>query len=146
MRKKVAVCVVIIAALCVIIYAMSFTSLSKQMDKQLSSSDKWTVQSVEQMESDKNPIVHDVKSSSATYQSLVQEIEKTKLKKVRTEEGMEIKDVLYTMAISSEDDTMTVTVNNDGELHVNQTDVTYTVRNSDSKLYELLQELYNENK
>ena len=146
MRKKVAVCVVIIAALCVIIYAMSFTSLSKQMDKQLSSSDKWTVQSVEQMESDKNPIVHDVKNSSATYQSLVQEIEKTKLKKVRTEEGMEIKDVLYTMTISSEDDTMTVTVNNDGELHVNQTDVTYTVRNSDSKLYELLQELYNENK
>jgi hypothetical protein len=59
---------------------------------------------------------------------------------------MEIKVVLYTMTISSENDTMTVTVNNDGELHVNQTDVTYTIRNSDSKLYELLQELYNENK
>lgn len=146
MRKKVVACVVVIAALCVVLYAMSFTSLMKQVDKLLSSPDKWVIKSVEQMENDKDLIVHDVRNNSTSYKSLVQEIKKTKLKKVRREEGMEIKDALYTMTISSEDEAMTVTVNDEGELHVNQTDVTYKIRNSDSKLYELLQKVYDEGK
>lgn len=92
------------------------------------------------MESDENPIVHDTDLQTVIYKNLIDEIKKTKMKRKRRELGMEIKKPLYTMTVSSDNDYITFTVNNEGEIHLNQTDITYIILNENSKLYDVLKQ------
>ena len=62
------------------------------------------------------------------------------MKRKRRELGMEIKKPLYTMTVSSDNDYITFTVNNEGEIHLNQTDITYIILNENSKLYDVLKQ------
>ena len=44
------------------------------------------------------------------------------------------------MTVSSDNDYITFTVNNEGEIHLNQTDITYIILNENSKLYDVLKQ------
>ena len=79
---------------------------------------KMEIISVEKMESDENPIVHDTDLQTVIYKNLIDEIKKTKMKRKRRELGMEIKKPLYTMTVSSDNDYITFTVNNEGEIQL----------------------------
>ena len=132
MKKRILMCistVVVVGIIAIIIVLNGHTTLVRQIDKNLGSSTKWKIISVEKMESDENPIVHDTYLQTVIYKNLIDEIKKTKMKRKRRELGMEIKKPLYTMTVSSDNDYITFTVNNEGEIHLNQTDITYIILN-----------------
>ena len=143
MKKRILMCistVVVVGIIAIIIVLNGHTTLVRQIDKNLGSSIKWKIISVEKMESDENPIVHDTDLQTVIYKNLIDEIKKTKMKRKRRELGMEIKKPLYTMTVSSDNDYITFTVNNEGEIHLNQTDITYIILNENSKLYDVLKQ------
>lgn len=143
MKKRILMCistVVVVGIIAIIIVLNGHTTLVRQIDKNLGSSTKWKNISVEKMESDENPIVHDTDLQTVIYKNLIDEIKKTKMKRKRRELGMEIKKPLYTMTVSSDNDYITFTVNNEGEIHLNQTDITYIILNENSKLYDVLKQ------
>lgn len=146
MKKKAVWIIGALAVVGLVLFIMAHTTLAKQINKKLDAPKAWNVVSVEKMDVDKDPVLHDIKADSATYGELVKEIEKTNMKWVRMEVGMEIKEPLYTMTVSSEEDYMTFTVNNDNEIHINQTNSTYRITNEKSKLYKLLETAYAEAK
>ena len=143
MKKRILMCistVVVVGIIAIIIVLNGHTTLVRQIDKNLGSSTKWKIISVEKMERDGNPIVHDTDLQTVIYKNLIDEIKKTKMKRKRRELGMEIKKPLYTMTVSSDNDYITFTVNNEGEIHLNQTDITYIILNENSKLYDVLKQ------
>ena len=143
MKKRILMCistVVVVGIIAIIIVLNGHTTLVRQIDKNLGASTKWKIISVEKMESDENPIVHDTDLQTVIYKNLIDEIKKTKMKRKRRELGMEIKKPLYTMTVSSDNDYITFTVNNEGEIHLNQTDITYIILNENSKLYDVLKQ------
>ena len=143
MKKRILMCistVVVVGIIAIIIVLNGHTTLVRQIGKNLGSSTKWKTISVEKMESDENPIVHDTDLQTVIYKNLIDEIKKTKMKRKRRELGMEIKKPLYTMTVSSDNDYITFTVNNEGEIHLNQTDITYIILNENSKLYDVLKQ------
>ena len=143
MKKRILMCistVVVVGIIAIIIVLNGHTTLVRQIDKNLGSSTKWKIISFEKMESDENPIVHDTDLQTVIYKNLIDEIKKTKMKRKRRELGMEIKKPLYTMTVSSDNDYITFTVNNEGEIHLNQTDITYIILNENSKLYDVLKQ------
>ena len=143
MKKRILMCistVVVVGIIAIIIVLNGHTTLVRQIDKNLGSSTKWKIISVEKMESDENPIVHDTDLQTVIYKNLIDEIKKTKMKRKRRELGMEIKKPLYTITVSSDNDYITFTVNNEGEIHLNQTDITYIILNENSKLYDVLKQ------
>ena len=143
MKKRILMCistVVVVGIIAIIIVLNGHTTLVRQIDKNLGSSTKCKIISVEKMESDENPIVHDTDLQTVIYKNLIDEIKKTKMKRKRRELGMEIKKPLYTMTVSSDNDYITFTVNNEGEIHLNQTDITYIILNENSKLYDVLKQ------
>ena len=129
MKKRILMCistVVVVGIIAIIIVLNGHTTLVRQIDKNLGSSTKWKIISVEKMESDENPIVHDTDLQTVIYKNLIDEIKKKK--------------PLYTMTVSSDNDYITFTVNNEGEIHLNQTDITYIILNENSKLYDVLKQ------
>ena len=143
MKKRILMCistVVVVGIIAIIIVLNGHTTLVRQIDKNLGSSTKWKIISVEKMERDEKPIVHDTDLQTVIYKNLIDEIKKTKMKRKRRELGMEIKKPLYTMTVSSDNDYITFTVNNEGEIHLNQTDITYIILNENSKLYDVLKQ------
>lgn len=94
MKKRILMCistVVVVGIIAIIIVLNGHTTLVRQIDKNLDSSTKWKIISVEKMESDENPIVHDTDLQTVIYKNLIDEIKKTKMKRKRRELGMEIK-------------------------------------------------------
>ena len=143
MKKRILMCVstvAIVGIIAIIVVLNGHTTMMQQIEKNLGSSTKWKIISIEKMESDKNPIVHDTDSQALIYKDLINEIKKTKMKRERRELGMEIKKPLYTMTVSSDNDHITFTVNDEGEIHLNQTDITYVILNENSKLYDVLKQ------
>ena len=67
MKKRILMCistVVVVGIIAIIIVLNGHTTMMKQIDKNLGSSTKWKIISIEKMESDKNPIVHDTDSQT----------------------------------------------------------------------------------
>ncbi len=143
MKKKI-ICIIAIILLGAVVafFATGRTSLIKQIDKNLGSSDNWKIQSIEKMEKDKDPVVHDITEEADGYDELVKEIEKSDLKRAKYEPGMEIISPLYTMTVSDGQEYVTFTVNDKKEIHVNQKDVTYKITDEKSGLYNSLEQVY----
>lgn len=90
----------------------------------------------------KEPTFTDTKQISDHQQQLISEIENTSMSFERNEMGMVIDEKLYSIDISSTDDgrNMSITLDRNGRLHVNDTETTYKIGND--KLYKLCESLF----
>lgn len=94
MKKRILMCistVVVVGIIAIIIVLNGHTTLVRQIDKNLGSSTKWKIISVEKMESDENQLYMTSDLQTVIYKNLIDEIKKTKMKRKRRELGMEIK-------------------------------------------------------
>ncbi len=80
MKKKAVWIIGALAVVGLVLFIMAHTTLAKQINKKLDAPKAWNVVSIEKMDVDKDPVLHDIKADSATYGELVKEIEKTNMK------------------------------------------------------------------
>lgn len=144
-NKKAWICaLVIIAALVAGLLFMSFskTTLSSVIQDSLDGAKEFKVTSIEEMYDGKEPTFTDTKQVSDHQQQLMSEIENTSMSFERNEMGMVIDEKLYSIDISSADDesNMSITLDKNGRLHVNDTETTYKIGND--KLYRLCESLF----
>lgn len=142
---KLAMALVVIAAL---IAALSFvyfskTSLPSVIQDNLGGAKEFKVTSVEEMHDGKEPTFTDTKQISDHQQQLMSEIENTSMSFERNEMGMIINEKLYSIDISCTDDesNMSITLDKNGRLHVNDMETTYKIGND--RLYRLCESLFN---
>ena len=108
-----------------------------------SGTDSFRIDRIEEMEADKDPVTVDITAEDSGYEDLIKEIQNTAVGDKKYEVGMEITDPLYTITVNPEDaDTVvTVTFNSSGQVHINNTDTTYTIKGDGNKIYSKLKDM-----
>ncbi|MDO4854643.1 MAG: hypothetical protein Q4A43_04465 [Coriobacteriia bacterium] len=116
-------------------------SLSSEIANQLNGSSDFSIVSIEEMEADKTPIFANINSSSSECDEILNEIGSAQIVYKEDEIGVVLEGKLYSISIKSEtgDETMSFTLNNKNELHINNNEKTYSLK--DDKLYNLCSEL-----
>lgn len=141
---KLAVALVVIVALIAILSFTHFSkaSLSSVIQDNLDGATEFKVTSIEEMYDGKEPTFTDTKQISEHQQQLLSEIKNTSMSFERNEMGMVIDEKLYSIDISSTDDesNMSITLDKNGRLHVNDTETTYKIGNDN--LYRLCESLF----
>lgn len=136
----------IIPIACVIIAIIIILTMSTTLDEKITDiigdSEKYYVISVERMEVDNAPDIVGIEDNE-TKELLLEEIKNVKINQERKELGMGLSSVLYTVTVEAGTDIVSITVNAFGELHINQTDMTYNiVNNNNNAFYEILETVY----
>lgn len=139
----------VLAIVCIVIILIvrtlfSQTTLTSEINKVVDFKDGFYIISLEEMEADQSPVNVELSTSYEGYNELLSAVENLQIKYIRTELGMELTSPLYTFTVTSDDtdDLVSITVNNDNKLHINQNDKTYSIIKSD--LYSTLKSIFEE--
>lgn len=117
--------------------------LDKKIQSYFSNADEYSVSAIEEMEADKEPVVVDV-SDMDDMERVREFVKDIKIQYKKREVGMEITSALYTLTVISDDERLSLTVNEGNEIHFNVDETTYSIVNH-KNFYQLLSEVYNDN-
>ena len=136
MKKKLIIVAFIALTLLAVGFQFRTIRLESVVNQQLQT-EEWQLLNIEKMEVGKDPVVIDITNDMETSQ-LMQSICSTKIRYLRKEVGVEYDDTLYTMRLASDDDFVSITVDNKDHAHINDTDTTYLVKSGADLYNELI--------
>ena len=147
-KKKI---ILIVVAVLVVVGVLAFLfwpwkSLAGEIRKAVGGNGKLRVVSVEEMPTESVDELHVVSLDADAPETaqILEEIERTKVSFLRSEVGAKYDVTAYRMELAAEEggSPITLVVKDDGEIHLNFAEKTYRISNKESKLYELLQQIY----
>lgn len=134
---------VIIAAGIIIRFNMANNTLEQKIIEFLDGNNDYVVISIERFESGKDPMIIDVVNES-DKDSVIKELKNTKISYSKSEIGMKTTSVLYTFDVVAGDDHLSVTVNDNNDIHFNHNETTYQSDGS-TTLYQTLDTVFSIN-
>ena len=140
MKKSTKIRIDIAACIVVLIVAFFFrsVSLNDRITKELGTSD-YDVVCVEEM-ADHNMTVADI-TKPEDKEAVIAALQEAKARFVKLGSGTEFQVALYTLTVSSGEESMSLTVDENNRVHFNAAGKTYAVTNS-SNLYQVLQQVF----
>jgi len=148
MKKRILVWFVIgllgCAAIVALILGVFRHSLVHEMNRVAEFGNRFEVVSVEVMAKHMDPALIDISEENELYDELIKEIKKTKVRFVRKEISVKFSDPLYTFTAKRKGKRVSVSVESNEMLHINQNNATYVVVSKNCKLYDILKEISQE--
>ena len=133
-RIDIAACIVLL----IVAFFFRSVSLNDRIAKGLGTS-SYDVVCIEEMVDHDMSVVDITKSEDK--EAVVAALNETKTRFVKFKGGMELESTLYTLTVSSGEESMSLTVDENNRVHFNAAGKTYAVTNS-SNLYQVLQQVF----
>ena len=145
-RKCMIIGIVLILAIGIISILYSSTTIGAVVARELGcAEDNLKIKSIEMVSEDNEPTIKSISAKNVEYAQLNATLYSTKIRYKKLETGIDVGNGLYTIAVTSEEENnpqiLTISVTEDGRVHINSSEKTYTIVN-DSKIYELAKKAY----
>lgn len=133
-RIDIAACIVVL----IVAFFLRSVSMHDRITKELGTSDYDVVCIEEMVDHDMNTV--DI-AKPEDKEAVIGALQEAKARFVKLESGTEFQTALYTLTVSSGEESMSLTVDQNNRIHINTAEKTYAVTNG-SDLYQALQQVF----